>query len=1207
MISLCYTASCAVLLDDTWADNTRNNQNLPTDSAWFASTGSALTAANNAMTLSLGSSAVLGVTYFTASATSPVQLQIGETLQVSATMSFNGLTTPNNSEGFRVGIFNFADSTLSPKRVTADGMSSSSQGNGVQGYALFQNMGTAFNNASPIDIRRRTTVSDSSLLGTSSDYTILAFGPGNTNTFSGFANGTTYVLTMSLQRTSAVGMEVSVNWLNVGSGASLAASYTDAGVTNFSFDGIAFRPQSAATTATTINFTELKVELIGSSTPPSINTQPADQNVFVNQNASFSVAASGSSPLAYQWFYNSDTALTGATNSSLLLTNVSTDDAGDYQVVITNAYGAVTSSPATLSVIVPEPPSITSQPSSQTVSVGQNVTLALAADGTQPLSYQWFSSATGLLGSRTNASLTFTNIQVSDTADYSVLVTNIAGSVTSVLAHVWVSNTPLPPSFTLQPASLIVVTGATSTFTAAATGTAPLSYQWSKDGTNVSGATGASLSITNVQLSAAGSYTLAVSNVAGTITSQPVLLTVSIASANGNSAFNLTGFGRLTTGGGVVLESNAAAYKKVYNAIDLSVALADKNNVVKVIEIMNDLDLGFNEVPAAAKTNSLWRSHNLPQIHPVLLQTGVSLLDIQKKSGLTIFSANGSTIRHATLNIKNSGNVIVRNLKFDQMWEWDEATKGQYDKNDWDFIDLGNSGTVSNIWVDHCTFTKAYDGITDIKDGSYNITFSWCKYTGDDGATNPNSWVRQQFNALETNRSSYAMYNFLRNNGFSLEDIVTICQGHDKTHLIGATTAAINSQHSVTFHHDWFINPWDRLPRLRGGNIHNYDIYVDDTLGLAARRLRDARAAAMSAANQNTLNNTYNFRPFLNGTISTEGGAILVEKSVYIDCITPLRNNQTDPSNPTYTGKIMATDTVYQMDDTYVRGNSTDPGNPLGPFQAPTIPFSWNLPNNALPYTYTMDDPSLLAGIVTDPNSGAGAGVLTWNKTNWLVTSYAASAPQITGQPFAETRSTGQTASFVVVAGGTGPLSYQWYFNTNSLIAGATNSTLNISNVQPSAAGKYSVVVTNSLGSVTSSIVSLNVTAPAAGFASWQSTRFTSQQLADPNISGPDATPAGDGVANFVKYALALEPFVTAPKPLVGYRLANGLPILTYQRPLNAPDATYVASVSTDLATWSTVGVVQQQVGVSNSVAFWEASYSGSPNVTRFMRLQIQR
>ena len=83
------------------------------------------------------------------------------------------------------------------------------------------------------------------------------------------------------------------------------------------------------------------------------------------------------------------------------------------------------------------------------------------------------------------------------------------------------------------------------------------------------------------------------------------------------------------------------------------------------------------------------------------------------------------------------------------MWEWDEATKGHYDRNDWDFIDLGNGGTVSNIWIDHCTFTKSYDGIVDIKAGSTNITLSWCKYTGDDGATNPNSLVWQQINALE--------------------------------------------------------------------------------------------------------------------------------------------------------------------------------------------------------------------------------------------------------------------------------------------------------------------------------------------------------------------------------------------------------------------------------------------------------------------------
>ena len=494
---------------------------------------------------------------------------------------------------------------------------------------------------------------------------------------------------------------------------------------------------------------------------------------------------------------------------------------------------------------------------------------------------------------------------------------------------------------------------------------------------------------------------------------------------------------------------------------------------MKIIEIMTNLNLGYNEIEAGAKVGGEpFRAHAPAKLHPVLRQTGVSLIDIQKKNGLTIFSANGSTIKHAEFNVKSSANVIIRNLKFDEMWEWDEASKGNYDGNDWDFIDLGNSGTVTNMWLDHCTFTKAYDGIVDIKNGSSGITISWCKYTGDDGATNTNSWVWQQINSLEAGATN-TMYNFLRANGFSKTDIVTVIQGHDKTHLIGANDkAAINAQHDVTLHHEWFINPWDRLPRLRAGNVHDYNLFVDDTLGLAAKRLRNARAAAMSSSNAGKLNNTYSFNPFLNGSISTEGGALLVEKSVYIDCATPLRNNQTDPSDPTYTGKILGLDTIYQMDSTIVRGNSTDPGNPLGPLQAPIIPFSWNVnpgaPAGQLPYSYTMDDPAQLQAIITSPTAGAGAGVLTWAKTNWLVTTYAPTAPFIVSQPLDLTVTAGQSATFAVVVGGSASLNYQWYFNTNTPIGGATNSTFTINSVQGTNAGVYSVIVTNSAGSITS-------------------------------------------------------------------------------------------------------------------------------------------
>jgi pectate lyase len=730
-------------------------------------------------------------------------------------------------------------------------------------------------------------------------------------------------------------------------------------------------------------------------TAPSITTPPVSQTVDAGANVSFTVAAGGSAPLSYQWFKNSSP-IPGATSLTLNLGSVQTDAAGNYTVLVSNSAGSVTSDPATLVVNV-HAPTITTQPTSQNVNLGDNASFTVAATGTAPLSYQWYKNGLPIPGA-TSTSLAFNPTQASDDASYQVIVTNPVSSTPSDIVALSVNTGPVAPHITTHPLSQTVGVGANVTFTVLATGTAPLSYQWQKDGVDLPSENSAALNLSSVQFGDAGTYRVIVSNAVDTVTSHDATLTVN-ALTSPSAIYNLTGFataGAGTTGGGVILETDPA-YKKVSTPLDFAnaVALANKTaGAVKVIEIMNDLALGWNEVGTTVQTlpSNPFRSHNAPLLHPVLLVTGVSVIDIKPKSGLTIFSANGSTIRHATLNIKSASNIIVRNLKFDEMWEWDEATKGDYDKNDWDFITLGNGGATTNVWIDHCTFTKGYDGVTDMKAGTQFVTMSWCKYVGDDGATNPNSFVRQQIAALEANPAAHPFYNFLRTRGFSTEDIITIQQGHDKTHLMGSNSLdSNNATLSATFHHQWMNNLWDRcVPRLRAGNVHNYNLYVDDTGVLAAKRLRDLRAAAMSTADRNTLNNTYSFNPPINGSISTEGGAILLEKSVYIDCLTPLRNNQTDPTNPVYTGKILGLDTIYHMDNangttTDVRGNSTDPGNPLGPLQAPVIPFSWNLPGNVLPYSYTADDPAALLPIL---QTGAGAGTITWSKENWLKTSY---------------------------------------------------------------------------------------------------------------------------------------------------------------------------------------------------------------------------
>jgi len=295
------------------------------------------------------------------------------------------------------------------------------------------------------------------------------------------------------------------------------------------------------------------------------------------------------------------------------------------------------------------------------------------------------------------------------------------------------------------------------------------------------------------------------------------------------------------------------------------------------------------------------------------------------------------------------------------------------------------------------------------------------------------------------------------------------------------------------------------------------------------------------------------------------------------------------------------------MDDTVVRGDSTDPGNPLGPFQAPIIPFSWNLPGNALPYSYSMDDPAQLQAIVTSPTSGAGAGVLTWNKTNWLATSYAPTAPSIVADPQGQVLPGGATATFVVVAGGSTPLSYRWYFNTNTPVPDATNSTLTLADVQDSDAGFYSVVVSNAFGSASSLGAQLILSDSLSGFPAWQVQNFTVQQLGNVQVSGKNAAPAGDAVPNFVKYGLGLAPMIPAVKPLTGFSIQGSQTALTYSRPAVAPDVEYIVDASTNLSDWSTNGVTQQVLGTNAfGLQSWEGIYANPPGAILFLRLSLE-
>ena len=172
---------------------------------------------------------------------------------------------------------------------------------------------------------------------------------------------------------------------------------------------------------------------------PHIAVPPADLTLAASSNASFSVLACGAAPLLYQWQHAS-TNLPSATNVVLTLSNITTNNAGDYRVVLTNPAGSLTSAVATLTVL--QPPVITRQPRNAVAAPGAAVSFSVAAKGLAPLAYQWQQNGAPLAG-QTKASLTVSNVQPADFSGYTVGITNTDGGVLSAVATLTLAASPV--------------------------------------------------------------------------------------------------------------------------------------------------------------------------------------------------------------------------------------------------------------------------------------------------------------------------------------------------------------------------------------------------------------------------------------------------------------------------------------------------------------------------------------------------------------------------------------------------------------------------------------------------------------------------------------------------------------------------------------------------------------------------------------------
>ncbi|HEY3855731.1 MAG TPA: immunoglobulin domain-containing protein [Verrucomicrobiae bacterium] len=283
---------------------------------------------------------------------------------------------------------------------------------------------------------------------------------------------------------------------------------------------------------------------------PVITTAPESVSVSPGQTATFSVLVSNLLSGGFQWYTNGGAIsdgneFSGATTGTLVINPTSTTDDAFYTVVVSNAYGSVTSQPVTLTVASTAlAPIFDAQPQGVTAFVGADVVISVSVDGTLPLAYQWLFNGTNVPGATTDT-IELTNVMYTNAGSYTVLVTNSVGtnlSQPAILAVV-----AQAPQITVPPSSQTITAGGTVIFTVTATGTAPLQYQWLwggdplSDGAGIFGSQSNILTLTGIQPYQGGSYSVQVSNPGDSPTSAPAILTVVSANPSQLSIVNNAG------------------------------------------------------------------------------------------------------------------------------------------------------------------------------------------------------------------------------------------------------------------------------------------------------------------------------------------------------------------------------------------------------------------------------------------------------------------------------------------------------------------------------------------------------------------------------------------------------------------------------------------------------------------------------------------
>jgi fibronectin type 3 domain-containing protein len=935
---------------------------------------------------------------------------------------------------------------------------------------------------------------------------------------------------------------------------------------------ICFYAPPAAASGTYLDFDNVRL-VVSNPAPPTITTQPLSKTTNAGGSVTFTVVAAGTSPLSYQWYANTNTPVTGATNAALTLSNVVSS--ATYDVVVSNLAGSITSSIVNLTVSQSTNP--VSIPianntfSEQSVSSGSYLNLqtvgptgwsasgvssavvALVNPSTtdgrgftnipvpglnganycQIYAYQGggtgivyqdtgikyvagvtynFTAAFGLENSPfpTGASMGFYNSNLTPVASQTINSNNLTlgtftsqtlgytatgseggnGDIiigfklpgTSGAASFDFGNVSLTqasaaaPGISIQPVSQAVYTGQSTSFSVSAYGSTPLAYQWQAgpaggpytnlvNGGQISGVNSNILILSNPSTNEALAYQVVITNAYGSVTSTPTA-TLSI----------LPGTLLSISNAGFDIDTITGANAPGYQIVTPTGWTVSGTNSSSYIGLINPLSLGVY-----TSTNG----YSVPNA-------------LESFSGDGVANPTVSQVLSSTLQANTTYTVSV------QVGNRTSGTWGGYH-----ILLETTNGTLVGDWVGVINYAAPVGNV------AATGTFATTARSFTTGSNPPGLGQKLQI-VLSQGAPTAGSYNDFDN----VSVVATPTTGHTNGTPIDVFISAgqSNDQGAYAF-----------VPDLSQTNLHYAN--APDSRALFAYKHAQYNAPTLSwnTGSVGQLSpdgaghgeNLPGFGPEL--PVGTDlavrfgkplvmikfaaGGADLhtdflkSDNFLYPEMITEITNSLQQLTAQGYIPTIRGFFWLQGEGD--ATANPTTYTNDIAQFvsdvrsdlKVPKLEFvltqiNSNMPAfanyqtgvaevNAAMTTLVSSDTNVKFVTTDDMISGFGDGNIHYSADQivtvgqrWAV-AYSPQIPFITTQPAAMTTNVGSSASFTVAAIGSSTLTYQWYANTNSLIAGATNPTLTLSNVQKSAT--YNVVVSNSYGSSTSSIVGLTV------------------------------------------------------------------------------------------------------------------------------------